>query len=280
MAFRRTRREWFPKSAPRRSAKRGIIASSTRGNIGETWWSRRFVEVLEAFSHSSRIQRGRSYARSGQVMELAIGPGLVTAKVQGSRSRPYDVHLAIEPLGEEAWARIEDALSEQAKYAALLLAGEMPREIEAVFEAAGLHLFPSSSKELKTACSCPDWENPCKHVAATYYILAEHFDRDPFGILAWRGRAREALVNALQDRRSAGDDVPETSVEAPDTLDFWKASSQALALSFRPDKGGEPHAALRRLGPFEGGGSSDAVALLQGAWPRIVEAAKGRAVED
>ena len=41
-------------------------------------------------------------------------------------------------------------------------------------------------------CSCPDSEVPCKHLAATFYLLAEAFDEDPFLILRWRGRDREA----------------------------------------------------------------------------------------
>ena len=76
--------------------------------------------------------------------------------------------------------QVIDALSIQALFAAQLLAGEMPQEIDAVFAAAGSSLFPATEGELETECSCPDWANPCKHVAATHYILAEQLDEDPF----------------------------------------------------------------------------------------------------
>jgi uncharacterized Zn finger protein len=75
--------------------------------------------------------------------------------------------------------------------------GEMPLDIEKVFKEARLSLFPEKLKDLKTACSCPDWSNPCKHIAAVYYLLAEEFDRDPFLIFKLRGMNREDLIVTL-----------------------------------------------------------------------------------
>jgi len=175
-------------------AKDGIAARSEHGAIGESWWSRRFVEALDAVADTSRLGRGRSYARKGQVMELRVEAGGVTSRVQGSRTTPYEVRIDLRPFTDEDWARVEEALAGEALFLAQLLAGEMPREVERAFEAAGLSLFPSSPDELTTACTCPDPVNPCKHVAATFYILAEAFDRDPFLVLAWRGRARDTLL--------------------------------------------------------------------------------------
>ncbi|UGT92070.1 SWIM zinc finger family protein [Mycobacterium ostraviense] len=77
---------------------------------------------------------------------------------------------------------------------ATLLAGEMPEDIEDVFGTLGLSLFPTTARELSLDCSCPDRAVPCKHLAATFYLLAESFDEDPFAILAWRGREREDLL--------------------------------------------------------------------------------------
>src|SRR5438128_9744848 len=82
-------------------------------------------------------------------------------------------------------------------YAAKLTSGEMPNDIETVFRSASLSLFPEKRKDLKTDCSCPDWSNPCKHVAAVYYLLGEEFDRDPFLIFKMRGLARDELVGLL-----------------------------------------------------------------------------------
>ena len=176
----------------------GIRAKSKRGAIGEQWWSRRFIAVLESYGMSGRLARGRSYARAGQVLDFELSQGKVTARVQGSRVRPYQVRIGVLPLTTAQWRRVQDRLASQALFRAKLLAGEMPREIEEVFAECGTPLFPRSPADLDMHCSCPDWEVPCKHLAAVCYVLAEEFDRDPFGMLAWRGKARDELLAALR----------------------------------------------------------------------------------
>ena len=192
--------DWPPPSRPRR-AEGGIKAKSKRGAIGEQWWSRRFIAVLESYGMSGRLARGRSYARAGQVLEFSLAQGKVTAKVQGSRVRPYQVHIGVLPLTKPQWRRVEERLASQALFRAKLLAGEMPHEIEEIFADCGTPLFPELAGDLDMRCSCPDWEVPCKHLAAVCYVLAEAFDADPFGMLAWRGKGRDDLLAAL---RSAG----------------------------------------------------------------------------
>ena len=196
----------FPPSRPRRAAG-GIKARSKRGSIGEQWWSRRFIDVLESLGLASRLSRGRSYARSGQVLTLDIGTGHVTATVQGSRVKPYRVRLTVDPLTTRQWRVVTDVLAARAVFRARLLAGEMPAEIERVFSDAGTPLFPASARDLTMHCNCPDWGVPCKHVAAVCYVLAEAFDDDPFAMLAWRGKARADLLAALRGKgagRAAG----------------------------------------------------------------------------
>ncbi|HLT09319.1 MAG TPA: SWIM zinc finger family protein [Micromonosporaceae bacterium] len=180
----------------------GLKARSARGAIGESWWSKRFLDVLESFALGSRLARGRNYARIGQVLSLDVTAGLVRASVQGSRPRPYDVRIGLATYDEETWSRIEAALAEQALFSARLLAGEMPRQIEKVFLSAEAPLFPMHIQDLAMECSCPDREVPCKHIAATFYLLAEAFDDDPFRILHWRGRDRQTLLDHLRRLRS------------------------------------------------------------------------------
>jgi uncharacterized Zn finger protein len=182
----------------------GIKARSKRGAIGEQWWSRRFISVLESYGMSGRLARGRSYARAGQVLDFELAQGKVTARVQGSRVRPYQVRIGVLPLTTAQWRRVQDRLASQALFRAKLLAGEMPHEIEEVFAECGTPLFPRSAADLDMHCSCPDWGVPCKHLAAVCYVLAEEFDRDPFGMLAWRGRGREELLAALRRIQGAG----------------------------------------------------------------------------
>lgn len=183
----------------------GIKARSARGAIGESWWSKRFLAVLESFALGTRLTRGRSYARKGQVISVDVAPGKVTASVQGSRPTPYRVTIGLKPFAARVWTGVETALAAQALFSAQLLAGEMPPEIEEVFASAGAPLFPESVADLKMSCSCPDWSVPCKHLAATFYLLAEAFDADPFQILYWRGRDRETLLGRLRVLRGDPD---------------------------------------------------------------------------
>jgi uncharacterized Zn finger protein len=195
---------WYPPPSRPRPVDGGLKARSTRGVIGSTWWSERFIAVLHDIGVDSRLQRGRHYARAGQVISVDVDAGMVTAQVQGSRVRPYRVRIGVTAYGKLEWAKLESALADNAWYAAKLLAGEMPDDIEDVFTRLGLPLFPASAGQLSMDCSCPDWELPCKHIAAVFYLLAEAFDDDPFAILAWRGRERNELLDNLQAARSGG----------------------------------------------------------------------------
>ncbi|TDB93194.1 hypothetical protein E1091_12135 [Micromonospora fluostatini] len=181
----------------------GLRARSTRGTIGSSWWSRRFLEVLESFALGTRLTRGRAYARAGQVLALTVAPGLVTATVQGSRPQPYQVRITLPAFPAATWQRIEADLAAQAFFSARLLAGDLPAELEDVFATAGTPLFPAGVGELTQRCSCPDVAVPCKHLAATFYLLAEAFDADPFELLHWRGRSRPELLARLRDLRAA-----------------------------------------------------------------------------
>lgn len=195
---------WFPPPSKPRPVEDGIAARSKRGAIAQTWWSERFITVLESIGFGSRMQRGRRYARAGQVVDLQTRPGAVTATVQGSRARPYHVRLGLTAFDKTQWAQVSQALADDAWYAANLLSGNMPEDIEDVFEQVGLSLFPETSSDLSLDCSCPDMAVPCKHIAAVFYLLAESFDDDPFAILAWRGRQRDDLLTAVEAQRSSG----------------------------------------------------------------------------
>src|SRR5436309_7367872 len=134
--------DFTPPSRPR-EAKGGINASSKRGVFGASWWGKRWIEVLESFHIGARLTRGRSYARRGQVLTLTVNPGRVTATVQGSRPKPYQVDITVKSLGASAWNQVAEALRKQALFAAKLIAGEMPAEIEQAFTGPGVSLFPA-----------------------------------------------------------------------------------------------------------------------------------------
>lgn len=206
----------WPTHSPPRRVDGGLKARSSRGAIGESWWSRRFLDILESFALGTRLTRGRSYARAGQVVSLTIGAGVVDASVQGSRPRPYHVEIGLDPFSDLVWATVEVALVEQALFSAQLLSGEVPQSLDDVFAAAGAPLFPRALTDLRMRCSCPDAAVPCKHIAATFYLLAEAFDADPFQILAWRGRDRETLLSRLRTLRAGdGHDTPNPPPRTP-----------------------------------------------------------------
>lgn len=213
---------YFPKTKPKRVCG-GIKAQTQRGSFGTQWWAKRWIAVLEALDLGARLARGRSYARSGQVLDIAIEAGIVRAKVQGSRARPYTIAIRVAKLDKPAWRRVTEGILAEARFAAKLLAGEMPHEIEEVFAQAGAPLFPTSVRELHTECSCPDWSNPCKHIAAVYYLLGEEFDRDPFLLFALRGGSKG---DVLAELAQAAPVVAPPSVREPLPAEhdaFWHA---------------------------------------------------------
>jgi len=225
---------WYPPPSRRRPVEAGLKAKSKRGQIGITWWSTRFIEVLEAYGLGGRMTRGRTYARQGQVIDLEVTPGVVTAHVQGSRKKPYKVRIGLRAFGKAEWLEVADEMASNAWYAAKLLSGEMPTDIESLFAAVGLSLFPEDIDELDMDCTCPDWEVPCKHIAAAFYLLAEAFDEDPFLILAWRGRDRGSLMSMVASKRTGGvdlaDNAPELSL-SDRVGDYFAAGALTLPLS-------------------------------------------------
>ena len=212
----------FPKSVPR-AAKGGIKAQSKGGAFAKQWWGKRWIDVLESFHIGNRLQRGRSYARRGQVVSIDIEKGQVHAKVQGSRPAPYKVSIQIKPIAYKDWEEFAASVTAQPLQAAKLLAGEMPQEIEQLFNMKERALFPAKLSDIKTECSCPDWSNPCKHIAAVYYLIGEEFDRDPFLIFKLRGMTREEFSALIGTTASAAvaQDPPEPLPGDP--AEFWSA---------------------------------------------------------
>lgn len=226
----------FERSEPRR-AKGGIKSRSKKGAFGESWWAKRWIGALERMRIGSRLNKGRSYARGGQVLSIDIDRGLATARVQGSRKTPYTVTIEVKTLSAEQWDTLAGALSGQAIFAARLLAGEMPHDIEEVFQKAGIPFFPDNARDLHTDCTCPDWSNPCKHIAAVYYLLGEEFDRDPFLMFRLRGIEREALMAKLTPDAPLTESTPAAGARSalppeelrPDPDVFWGTAAHADA---------------------------------------------------
>jgi len=194
---------WGYQRPPKRPPpKQGIAVKK----IGATWWGRRWIEAPERISsgYSNRLSRGRSYARGGRVHDLELEHGRARARVTGSRV--YRVEIEVAALSATAWSKAIAQMASRAAFAAKLLGGAMPEEIEEAFVAAKSRLFPSKAGDLSTSCSCPDWANPCKHVAAVHFVLGEAFDRDPFLLFELRGKRKDEVLDALRQARAAADE--------------------------------------------------------------------------
>lgn len=215
-AKRPTNIYWGLRAGDPRPAEGGIVARSQAGAFAHNWWSQRWLKALTQRGSATRLSRGRSYARRGQVVELHMQPGLVTARVQGSYPEPYQVRLQVRAFSDVEWQRILQEMAAQALFAAQLLNGEMPQDIEKLFEAAGVHLFPTAGGDLEVSCSCPDRVTFCKHVAAVCYLIGERLDEDPFLMLMMRGRSKDDIMGALRASRSApSQDVGPDELGAP-----------------------------------------------------------------
>lgn len=187
---------YYPPSHPRK-AEGGIKINSKKGEMVKKWWSKRFIEILTSFGWESRLQRGRRYARAGQVLRVNLGKGTISAEVQGSMSMPYRVEIKFPEIPEKAWTKIMKAMEQRPEFTSLMLAGEIKPEIEDLFLKSGSSLFPARSTDMQMSCSCPDYANPCKHIAAVFYVMADTFDADPFILLQLRGKTKEEIVASI-----------------------------------------------------------------------------------
>jgi len=173
--------------------------------FSRTWWGQRFIAALEEFTDSARLGRGRSYASGGRILSHELKNGTVTAKVRGSinpyfgvyKEPIYTTKVTMTPISAAEWTRLIADLSSKASFVTKLLMSEVPDNIEDVFAEHSLHLLPRRQKDFTTSCSCPDYYNPCKHIAGLCYVLASDLDRDPFLLFELRGLSREQLRREL-----------------------------------------------------------------------------------
>ncbi|WP_341531633.1 SWIM zinc finger family protein (plasmid) [Nostoc sp. UHCC 0302] len=175
--------------------------------FSRTWWGDRFIQALEAFTDDNRLKRGRSYASGGKVKSFEIELNKITAKVKGSvnpyfgvyKEPTYNITIEITPISNTRWSQVIPKLSSKASIVSRLLLNEVPENIEDTFSALGLHLLPHSSKDFQTKCSCPDYANPCKHIAGVYYLVASQLDNNPFLLFELRGLSKAELQSKLAE---------------------------------------------------------------------------------
>jgi uncharacterized Zn finger protein len=249
----------FPSYSPKKPAPaQGIKVKKP----GSTWWGQHWIEALERVlqGDSGRLARGRTYARAGRAHDLSIANGKVEAKVTGSRE-PYSISIELPRLSDSAWASAIAFMAQKAEFSALLLNDEMPRQIDEAFQTARASLFPKTRADLKTDCDCPDYGDPCKHIAAVHYVLGDALDRDPFLLFELRGRSRGEVLAALRAARHGTSEThePEPAAALPGkpasvaleklTARSYDAAPEPLpALSFSFEPPPAHGAVLRQLG--------------------------------
>jgi uncharacterized Zn finger protein len=182
------------------------------------WWSQRWLDLLDSYRFKKRLERARNYSRQGNVLSIKFKAAKVLARVQGSEAEPYKVSLSLDAFSDQEWGYVVETMSQKAIFAAKLLAGEMPQNIEEVFISNGLSLFPFTLTDIHSKCSCPDQVVPCKHIGAVYYQLGDHFSEDPFVLFQLRGRTKEQIISDLRQLRSSKnvETIQETSETQPE----------------------------------------------------------------
>ncbi|OQX16457.1 MAG: hypothetical protein BWK76_11565 [Desulfobulbaceae bacterium A2] len=193
-------------------AARKKLAATTRGllepvlisgrAIAVTWWGKSWCDNLERYAdYENRVPRGRSYVRSGAVLDLKIETGVITAKVSGSRAQPYTVRIELAPLAPAKAQRLREQCRSSLDSMQALLAGRFPAELREALFAKDSGMFPSP-KELSFHCSCPDWASMCKHVAATLYGVGARLDERPSLFFTLRGLKVDDFVGQVVQEES------------------------------------------------------------------------------
>jgi len=175
---------YYPKASPRPAPVEG----KRNKKFGLTPWGKKWINVVEDKGDEGRLGRGRSYARAELVYDIKFNKGKIGAKVKGSRI--YNVSAWMEPFSKDGWKRISAKLQNN-KINGALLNNELPEDIDKYIG------FPLINPDLQSNCSCPDWGDPCKHVAALYYVLADEIDKAPLILFALRGISKEMMESAL-----------------------------------------------------------------------------------
>ncbi|MEO0482043.1 MAG: hypothetical protein AAF138_00265 [Planctomycetota bacterium] len=261
------RRDRPPPVNPKRV--RGGIKLSTKDEDPTGWLPERWLRLLAAAVDGDRLVEGRTYAAGGQTRRLDLTPGKVVASVQGRASKPYRTTLTFETLGHRAWDGVVAAMVEQAVYAAKLMAGEVPANIEDLFHPMGKRLFPLGPGEVRVSCQCAEFREDstkwCKHMACVGYLLADRMASEPLTVFLLRGMAKEELTELLRQRRAMvgnvhGDaavyssHIPGLTDAPPNELSeelegFWELGPEAARVAVPLEKPQVSKPLLRRLGP-------------------------------
>ena len=227
----------------------GIRLAKPIALAAQSWWSLRWLAIIHQFGLGVRLERAKQYAMRGQVLSIEIENGIVKSLVQGADHEPYRVIIAVKTIPKAIWTGILSDLALSSSFGIQVTSGSLPaeEEIARTFADNGALLFPDRQGELQTKCSCLDWSNPCKHIAAVYLLLAAEFEKNPFLIFKLRGLSTADLFALLKGPTSPAQELapPEATLKGTKAGSAISSSSRSLKLSNSGTKFGAP--ALRRL---------------------------------
>ncbi|MCC6678039.1 MAG: hypothetical protein IT436_12925 [Phycisphaerales bacterium] len=265
-----------PRLKPKR-VRGGVKISGDQPGLhagGVAWTAQRWIRLVEQIADGPAMVEGLDYAKEGQARKFGVEFGKVVGSIQGRADRAYTTTLAVQAFDTLQWERVLQSMSDQAIYAAKLLSGELPTNIEDLFGPAGLRLFPAEPAEVAVLCTCAEgaatqglW---CKHACCLAYLFADKLAADPFLMFTLRGLPGSEVIERLRHARAVGGVgkegapvyqplVPGVSDEVSPPLEesiegFWEAGPELRELDLSLEPPPVSHPLLRRLGasPFEG----------------------------
>ncbi|NHK30477.1 MAG: hypothetical protein FK730_03940 [Asgard group archaeon] len=203
MTDEETRVEYFH-SKPRK-VKNGLKVEK---NIEEkNWWGKKWINDIESLESGNRFKQGRYFAKQGQVVYIKIQKGFAITKVQDSRLKPYTIRIEVDLIPDNIWAKIVEEIVSKAYYTAKLLSNKLPNDINDIFKKYNVALMPEvRGGDLRAACNCSDWANPCKHTAAVLYVLGEQLEKEPFLYFKLRGKTKDEILSIIQEKQMISKD--------------------------------------------------------------------------
>ncbi len=203
-------------------------------NIASTFWGKAWCKNMESYSdYENRLPRGRSCVRQGSVIDLKIGQGKIEALVDGSSV--YKINITIKPVPDKKWKDIVKSCSGQIDSLIELLQGKFSKGVMEIITHKEQGLFPHPS-EINLKCSCPDWADMCKHLAATMYAIGARLDSQPQDLFTLRHVDHGELITVaetadkLTAQKPSDKILKNTDLSALFGIDIQELPSQAESL--------------------------------------------------
>jgi len=198
-------------------------------SFGKTWWGEQWLNSLNNIDYSNRLPRGASYARKGAVEKIKIDGNHISAKVKGSRPRPYNVDIILPPFFDPELGNFLQEITTHPVIISKLLNRELDPLVLKLAEKCGLKVFPGKWSDLKMQCSCPDWAVPCKHLASVIYKVSAEIDNNPFLVFSLHN------VDLLAELEKLGLVINRQNIEIPNIKSLYFEKAGIEEMEYNPE---------------------------------------------